>query len=192
MIPSGNKVTLDVCSEPLSEGLPDGTSFYMFISEDAEYIVSQGGEPFSAKSASLLDIGNKPELAIENAEITIGEIGDNYIDLSTDFYVTNRGAETAQDVFVQMKYENADGDIIPLAISEDYSSLIVGWDEDIRTLQATEEAPLQMQWDEYPNGVIDEFYSDSDSDLPLARLAKVAYKVKRGGKLVKWDIKHES
>lgn len=39
----------------------------------------------------------------------------------------------------------------------------------------------------YPNAVIDEFYSDSDSDLPMARLAKKCYKVSKGS-LSDWEI----
>jgi len=38
----------------------------------------------------------------------------------------------------------------------------------------------------YPDAVIDEFYSDSYSDSPLARLAKKAYLVK-GDKLLPWS-----
>ena len=34
---------------------------------------------------------------------------------------------------------------------------------------------------------IDEFYSDSDNDLPMARLARRAYKVKRG-KISPWNV----
>jgi phosphoserine phosphatase len=40
---------------------------------------------------------------------------------------------------------------------------------------------------QFPNGKPDSFYSDSDSDLPMARLARVAYKVK-GSEIYKWDL----
>ncbi len=41
---------------------------------------------------------------------------------------------------------------------------------------------------EYPNANIDKFYSDSKSDLPLAKLAKSAYMVTNGGKIINWNI----
>ena len=50
------------------------------------------------------------------------------------------------------------------------------------------EEKVNRFYKEYPNGVIDEFYSDSDSDLPLAKLAKVAYKVNRKGQVHKWNV----
>ena len=40
----------------------------------------------------------------------------------------------------------------------------------------------------FPDAVIDDFYSDSLSDLPLARLAKRAYFI-RGGKPTEWNIR---
>lgn len=40
--------------------------------------------------------------------------------------------------------------------------------------------------EKYPDGVIDDFYSDSLSDLPLAKLAKRAFIVKRGKDLIDW------
>lgn len=43
--------------------------------------------------------------------------------------------------------------------------------------------------EKYPDGVIDEFYSDSYSDEPLARLANKAYIVD-GDKLTEWDFQH--
>ena len=39
---------------------------------------------------------------------------------------------------------------------------------------------------EYPNAVINEFYSDSMSDIPLAKLAKKSYLVKRNGEIIEW------
>ena len=41
---------------------------------------------------------------------------------------------------------------------------------------------------EYPDGVINEFYSDSKSDTPLAKLAKKSYLVKRDGSMVDWKL----
>lgn len=43
-------------------------------------------------------------------------------------------------------------------------------------------------YEKYPNAVIDEFYSDSKSDEPLARLAKKAYLVKKDGRIVHWKL----
>lgn len=42
--------------------------------------------------------------------------------------------------------------------------------------------------EEFPNMEIDSFYSDSYSDTPLAQIAKKAYMVKKGGKIVEWDF----
>ena len=42
-------------------------------------------------------------------------------------------------------------------------------------------------YEEFPNGKIDEFYSDSKSDMPLAQIAKKAYMVKNG-KIKDWNI----
>lgn len=39
----------------------------------------------------------------------------------------------------------------------------------------------------FPDATIDEFYSDSSADLPLARLAKTPFLVK-GNTITKWDI----
>ena len=39
----------------------------------------------------------------------------------------------------------------------------------------------------FPDGKIDEFYSDSNADLPLAGLAKKAFLVKKN-KITKWDV----
>lgn len=39
----------------------------------------------------------------------------------------------------------------------------------------------------YKNQIIDEFYSDSISDLPLAKISKKSFFIKRG-KIQKWDI----
>ena len=50
------------------------------------------------------------------------------------------------------------------------------------------EEKVNRFYKEYPNGKIDEFYSDSNSDLPLAKLAKVAYKVNRRGVISKWIL----
>ena len=41
---------------------------------------------------------------------------------------------------------------------------------------------------EYSKESIDDFYSDSKSDLPLAKLAKNAFLVKKGGRIIKWKL----
>ena len=50
------------------------------------------------------------------------------------------------------------------------------------------EEKVKRFFEVYPGATIDKFYSDSKSDLPLAKLAKSAYKVKRGGKIVDWKF----
>ena len=42
---------------------------------------------------------------------------------------------------------------------------------------------------EYPNGIIDNFYSDSKSDEPLAKIARSAYMVKKDGSIIDWSFK---
>ncbi|MCH5186708.1 MAG: HAD-IB family phosphatase [Oscillospiraceae bacterium] len=49
-----------------------------------------------------------------------------------------------------------------------------------------EEKPKRF-YEKYPAGVIDEFYSDSYSDLPLAKLARKAFMVK-GNRITEWNI----
>ena len=50
------------------------------------------------------------------------------------------------------------------------------------------EEKVRRFFKEYPNGIIDNFYSDSKSDEPLARLAKNAYMVKHNGKITPWPF----
>lgn len=54
-------------------------------------------------------------------------------------------------------------------------------------LNCHDEEKVKRLYEEFPNAVIDDFYSDSLSDLPLARIAKRAYFVRRG-KPEKWII----
>ena len=42
--------------------------------------------------------------------------------------------------------------------------------------------------EKYPDGVIDDFYSDSYSDAPLAKLAKRAFIVKNGNEISDWKV----
>ena len=51
------------------------------------------------------------------------------------------------------------------------------------------EEKVNRFYKEYPNGIIDEFYSDSYSDKPLAKIAKKSFLVKKGGIIVPWSIK---
>ena len=48
------------------------------------------------------------------------------------------------------------------------------------------EEKVRRFYEKYPDGKIDKFYSDSKSDIPLAKLAKSAYLVKKGGKIIDW------
>ena len=48
------------------------------------------------------------------------------------------------------------------------------------------EEKVQRFQDQFENAVIDEFYSDSQSDLPMARLAKKAF-LKKKGKFEVWE-----
>lgn len=46
-------------------------------------------------------------------------------------------------------------------------------------------------YEKYPNEIIDNFYSDSYSDEPLAKCAKKAYMIKRRGKITPWKFKND-
>ena len=48
------------------------------------------------------------------------------------------------------------------------------------------EEKVSRFYKEYPGATIDEFYSDSKSDMPLAKLAKKSYLVKRNGEIIEW------
>ncbi len=48
------------------------------------------------------------------------------------------------------------------------------------------EEKVSRFYKEYPDAKINEFYSDSKSDLPLAKLAKRSYLVKRNGEIIEW------
>ncbi len=45
--------------------------------------------------------------------------------------------------------------------------------------------------EEYPDAEIDEFYSDSYSDLPLAQIAKKAYMINKRGEITDWDFENK-
>ena len=59
---------------------------------------------------------------------------------------------------------------------------------DYHGLNCYGEEKVRRFYEKYPKGIIDKFYSDSKSDLPLAKIAKEAYLVKRGGKVVRWKV----
>lgn len=42
--------------------------------------------------------------------------------------------------------------------------------------------------EEYPEGAIDEFYSDSYSDMPLAEISKKAFMISKRGEIEDWDF----
>ena len=44
---------------------------------------------------------------------------------------------------------------------------------------------------EYPDGEIDEFYSDSYSDMPLAEIAKKAFMIGKRGEITDWDFENK-
>lgn len=48
------------------------------------------------------------------------------------------------------------------------------------------EEKVNRFYKEYPGATINEFYSDSKSDTPLAKLAKIAYLVTNNGSIIKW------
>ena len=50
------------------------------------------------------------------------------------------------------------------------------------------EEKVSRFYKEYPNAVINEFYSDSKSDTPLAKISKYPYIVKRDGSIVEWKF----
>ena len=50
------------------------------------------------------------------------------------------------------------------------------------------EEKVNRFYKEYKDGSIDKFYSDLKIDLPLASLAKEAFLVKNGGKIIKWNM----
>lgn len=57
---------------------------------------------------------------------------------------------------------------------------------DYEGLNCHGEEKVNRFYKEFPDGKIDKFYSDSKSDLPLAKIAKEAFLVKKGGKLKHW------
>lgn len=52
------------------------------------------------------------------------------------------------------------------------------------------EEKVKRFYKEYPNAVIDKFYSDSKSDEPLAKIAKKAFRVDRRGNIKEWKFKN--
>ena len=50
------------------------------------------------------------------------------------------------------------------------------------------EEKVNRFYKEYKDATIDKFYSDLKIDLPLASLAKEAFLVKKGGKIIKWNM----
>lgn len=49
------------------------------------------------------------------------------------------------------------------------------------------EEKVRRFYEAYPDGVIDNFYSDSVSDAPLARISKQAFVIDKKGKVLEWE-----
>ena len=108
-IGAGQTVQLSTDKEyckALSTTLGDGDYFYITLSED-EY----ADTPYTYNSSTdaickyTFNAADKPELAVESfnaSAVGVTESGDARIE--TSFNVTNRGLETAEDVYVQFSY----------------------------------------------------------------------------------------
>jgi phosphoserine phosphatase len=57
----------------------------------------------------------------------------------------------------------------------------------VNGLELSGEEKLRAYRERFGDAPIDEFYSDSRRDAPLAALAKRAFIVKKGGIVVPWD-----
>lgn len=91
---------------PLAATLGVGDYFYITVSEDeyasTPYIYDSSND---ANCVYTFNIESKPELAIESFDakiIGVSDTGDSKVDFAFD--VTNRGTETAEDVYVQFSY----------------------------------------------------------------------------------------
>ena len=49
------------------------------------------------------------------------------------------------------------------------------------------EEKVRRFYETYPDGVIDNFYSDSVSDSPLARISKQAFVIDKKGNVLEWE-----
>ncbi|MBR2021815.1 MAG: haloacid dehalogenase-like hydrolase [Clostridia bacterium] len=49
------------------------------------------------------------------------------------------------------------------------------------------EEKVRRFYEAYPDGVIDNFYSDSVSDAPLAKIAKNAFVIDKNGNVLEWE-----
>lgn len=118
---SGQEVSLLANLNALSQTLPAGSIFYIEVSEDAEYIRSTGGTPFTADTlvrdgdsnitGGTFVVEDKPELGFEDFNVSIARINENGdIVLDVEFLVGNRGTEDAEDVYVQFSYESGHDD----------------------------------------------------------------------------------
>lgn len=113
-IGAGQTVSLATTDEPckaLPTNLGTGDFFYITVEEDEDYIIGNGGTPYSYNSSTdnnapyRFNIEDKPELGIENLKTKITDVepdGDSRVELSFD--VTNRGKKKAENVFVQFTY----------------------------------------------------------------------------------------
>ena len=87
--------------------LPEGACFNLTVSEGS-YYADKGGIPYTATLSGILNVGEKPELGFEDAEITLDGLSSGAVTvdksgnavLDVDFMVGNRGNADAQGVFV--------------------------------------------------------------------------------------------
>ena len=140
-IPAGKVVNLSGTCKALSQDLPKDSTFSFLVSEDAEYT---GGAGFSGETNTFLTVEDNPELRFESLSISPSSVdaSGNTV-LNVEFQVGNRGTETAQDVYVQFRYENGRDDennatYAPLDISS--NTLSVSEQQELETLAENTDA----------------------------------------------------
>ena len=140
-IPAGKVVNLSGTCKALSQDLPKGSTFSFLVSEDAEYTDGAG---FSGETNTFLTVEDNPELRFESLSISPSSVdaSGNTV-LNVEFQVGNRGTETAEDVYVQFRYENGRDDennatYAPLDISS--NTLSVSEQQKLETLAENTDA----------------------------------------------------
>ena len=127
----------------------------------------------------------------------LNSFGDGEIDrLVLDFWDKHRykiydwylSQKTDEDVII-----SASPRYILEPICKELNVHLICSEVDVRTgdyygLNCYGEEKVRRFYEIYKDETIDNFYSDSKSDEPLAKIAKVAYLVKRGGKIIKWKM----
>lgn len=71
----------------------------------------------------------------------------------------------------------------PLGIKHIYGTDMNKYSGKINGENCKEEAKVRLFYNEFKDGIIDEFYSDSKSDNPLAKISKKAFLVKKNERL---------